>query len=163
MKKLLCLTLLLLLIALPTASVIAFSTLQVSPSRVSPNEAVSIIYTSPGDTAIDKIEVEGPDGTIYVKDYDPDITLSDGEVFEEEFGTGVSGWSPDADTSEEGWYHVVVHAGDPPYRPEDYFDVSRQFYVPEYAIATAAIIGLGFSLYLIARKFKIINRKYSKI
>ena len=163
MRKLLCLALVLLIAALSTTSVIAAFPLQVSPSRVSPDEVVSIIYTSPGDTAIDKIEVEGPDGTIYVMDYDPDITLSDGEVFEQEFGTGVSGWSPDADTSEEGWYHVVVIAGDPPFRPEDYFDVSRKFYVPEYPIATAAVIGLVFSLYLIARKFKIIDRKYSKI
>jgi len=132
----------------------AFTILKVSPSRISPNQIVTITYTSQGESMIDRIEVTAPDGTLYVKDYDPDIYLSDGESRVEKFGTGVAGWSPEASTALEGWYKVVVICRDPPYNAEDYFDVSRQFYVPEFTAVAVALAALGFGVYAVLRRFK---------
>jgi len=129
------------------STVYAFGSLNVSPPRIPQGEKVTIVFTSSGTNRIDKIEVTGPDGTIYVKDYNPDQIFTDGQQLIEEFGTGIGGWTPSADTSKEGWYKVVLIGYEPPYRQEDYFDVSRQFYVPEFALPSIILTVVGFALF----------------
>ena len=121
--------------------------------KIGLNEEVKITITSNEDgTIIDKITViydsGGPDEKSFVKDYDPDIELDAGEKLEEYFGTGVSGWSPSADTSKEGWYKVLVEGSD----YAQYFDVSRRFYVPEFGVASVVITALGFALFTVVRR-----------
>ena len=128
--------------------------LDVSPKKIGLNEKVTITFTSVGDTEIDMIEVtHEPTGDKYVKDYSPDLTLADGDVRTEEFGTGVPSWTPAADTSREGLYHVVVIGFEPPFRPVDQFDASRRFYVPEFAVASLVVTATGFAILSIIRKF----------
>jgi hypothetical protein len=130
----------------------AIGTLTLNPRRISPNGMVTITFTSSGNNRIDRIEVEAPDGTLYVKNYNPDVLLSDGQQLIEDFGTGVSGWGSSADTSDEGWYHVVLVGYDGQYEGEDLFDVSRQFFVPEFGLAAAIPTAIGFALYLVNRR-----------
>jgi len=151
MKKILAISFVILMAVLTTiANVEAAGSLTVSPSRVSPNGVVTITFTSTGDSLVKRIEVEAPDGTVYTKEINE--VLSDGETLQEEFGSGISGWTPNADTSDDGWYHVEVIGADGQFLEEDYFDVSRQFYVPEFATITAVITAIGFSAYLLTKR-----------
>jgi len=127
---------------------------RVEPSKIPPNEKVTIIITATsGNNIIDKIVVTDPDGTTYTKDYDPNILLKEGESLLEVFGTGVTEWSPIADTSTEGWYSVVVWGYSPEeVKMENKFDVSRYFFVPEFALPSILVIVVGFALLNIKHK-----------
>ncbi|MFQ6115809.1 MAG: hypothetical protein ACE5NG_17250, partial [bacterium] len=81
--------------------------------------------------------------------------LKEGESLTEDFGTGITGWFPEADTGTEGWYSVVAWG----YSPEEVimenkFDVSRYFYVPEFAVPSMVLTVVGFALLNMRRKIK---------
>lgn len=128
--------------------------------KIGLNEKVKITITSNMDgTTVDKITVifdsGGPDEKSFVKDYDPDKTANNGEKLEEYFGTGVPGWSPDADTSKEGWYKIIVEGTEPNSNPGPtaiYFDVSRRWYVPEFGVASVVATAIGFALFTVIRR-----------
>ncbi len=121
---------------------------EINPPKIPPNEKVTITVTATaGDNVIDKIVVTDPDGATYTKDYDPNPLLKEGESLSEDFGTGITGWSPDADTSTEGWYSVVVWGYSPrEVKMENRFDVSRYFFVPEFAFPSVILTALFFAL-----------------
>jgi len=162
-SRLLVIGLLLFLVSLTPVG--AVNTLEASPSEIFPNEKVTVTFTSSGSTQIDKIEIIGPDGTSYMIDYSPNVELSDAETLVEEFGTGVSGWNPAADTSKEGSYTIALTSASPSYQVTAEFYVAVGFYfpeygnrverfsVPEFSFPAFVFTILGFALLNIKRRF----------
>jgi len=129
---------------------------KIEPSKIPPNEKVTITVTATvGNNIIDKIVVTDPDGKTYTKDYNPNPLLNEGESLSGDFGTGVTGWSPDADTSTEGWYSVVVWGYSPEeVKMENKFDVSRYFFVPEFTLPSVVFTALCFALLNVMHRIK---------
>lgn len=119
--------------------------LSVSPKRIPQNGIVTIYVENKYETTtitVDKIEVIH-DGTTYTKSLG--VYLDPGDSVTEHFGTGVGGWDPPADTSQEGKYVVSVIG---PFNVEDYFDVSDMFSVPEFSLPTLLVTAMSFALLL---------------
>ena len=132
---------------------LADATAYVSPSKVPTDGKVTIRVVGDSETnTLDKIYVEGPDNTEYVWNASGvpyGIDISAGGEYTVEFGTGVSGWTSSADTSMEGRYHVVGEG----VNAYGFFDCSREFYVPEFVVATSALTAVGFAFLNIIRRF----------
>jgi hypothetical protein len=120
--------------------------LSVSPQRI-PQDGTVTIYVEnryeTGPITVDYIEVEHDSGAIYTKSIG--VVLNPGESITEYFGTGVSGWSPAADTSQDGKYVVTVYG---PFTVNDYFNVSGMFAVPEFGLSMSLVTAIGFVLFL---------------
>ncbi len=121
--------------------------LEVTPDRIPPDGVVTVYVENKYETGaitIDHIEVEHYEsGLAYLKTVS--ITLNPGESLTEHFGTGESGWTPTADSSQEGRYVVEVRG---PFTVKDYFNVSDMFAVPEFGLSSLLVISLTLALLL---------------
>lgn len=136
------------LVLLGASSVFAITAyLSVSPKRIPENGIVTIYIENKYETdpiTVDYIEVEHESGAKYTKSLG--VVLNPGDSTTEYFGTGIGGWTPAADTSQEGKYVVTAQG---PWSPvEKYFDVSTMFSVPEFVLPTALVTAVGLALLL---------------
>lgn len=146
----------LLLVSLGISSVSAIvAYLDVSPKRVPIGGTVTLYIENRFETSaimVDKIEVTCKDtGIVYVKSLG--VSLAPGANLSEDFGTGVSGWTPTADTSSGGKYLVHIVGPDSPV--EAYFDVSSMFAVPEFTVPSVLAVAACFALLFSLRRTKI--------
>lgn len=135
-------------VLLGTSSAFAITAyLDVSPDRIPPDGTVTIYIENRFETdpiTVDYIEVEHADsGATYTKSLG--VVLNPGDSITEYFGTGIGGWTPAADTSQEGKYVVTVHG---PFKVGAYFDVSDMFSVPELSLPATLVMAIGFALLL---------------
>lgn len=136
------------LVLLGASSAFAISAyLDVSPDRIPPDGVVTIYIENKYETGpitVDYIEVEHADsGATYTKSLG--AVLYPGDSITEYFGTGIGGWTPAADTSQEGKYVVTVYG---PFKVGSYFNVSDMFSVPEFGLSAALVTAIGFALLL---------------
>jgi hypothetical protein len=120
--------------------------LKISPPRIPQDGTVTIYIENkyePNPITVAYIEVKDPSGATYTKSLG--VVLNPGENITEYFGTGVGGWSPAADTSQDGRYVVTVYG---PFTVDSYFDVSGMFAVPEFGLPMALVMAIGFALFL---------------
>lgn len=135
------------LVLLGVSSVLAFSAeWDVTPKHVPTDGKVTIWIKNTGDDDIivSEIIVTGPDDTEYTKT--EGVTLQPGDTLSEDFGTGESDWTPNADTSQSGRYHVEIVVGTG--NVGSYFNVSASFAVPEFSLPVALVMAIGFALLL---------------
>lgn len=135
----------LMLLCLGVSSVSAIiAYLQVSPDRIPPNGTVTIYIENRYETVpitVDYIEVKYEGGATYTKSLG--AVLNPGDSITEYFGTGVGGWTPVADTSQEGKYVVTVYG---PFKVNSYFNVSDMFSVPEFGLSIPLVTAIGFAM-----------------
>lgn len=138
------------LVLLGVSSVFAITAyLDVSPKRIPPDGTVTIYVENkyePTTITVDRIEVVYG-GATYTKSLGVD--LDPGDSVSVDFGTGVDGWTPAADTGQGGKYVVKVIG---PFTVEDYFDVSTMFSVPEFVLPLLLVVAMGFALFAVGRK-----------
>jgi len=140
-KEVFLISLMLVSLSFITPYALGNANLAASPSRIAPGETVTLTITSSDDgTCIDYIEVTGPDGvTTWIYDYaettciDPitgalisGIQLNNTETDVKVFGPG----GDFGDTTMDGRYQVEAIGAD----GWGYFDASRSFIVPEFAL-----------------------------
>lgn len=125
--------------------------LDVSPKRIPQDGIVTIYIENKYETepiTVDYINVTHVNsGTIYTKSVGVD--LDPGDSISVDFGTGVGGWTPLADTSQEGKYVVEVVG---PFNVDGYFNVSDMFSVPELSLPVPLVAAISFVLLFAVRR-----------
>ena len=138
-----------------------------NPSKIPPNGVTTITVTyiqQPGDpasTSFTTIDVRdpGPDGiqgnaddTVHTWVGAIPGTITNGQSWTFQYGTGVADWSPAATSQYDGYYYI--HAQGTNVNNSGHFDASADFSlsVPEFAAAAMIISSIGFITFSIFRR-----------
>ncbi len=132
-----------------------------SPARISPGDLVTLTVTSTDDgTCVGDITVTAPDGvTTWTYDYNEvlctDVVtqelingklLNNGETDTKTFGPG----GDFGDTTQDGRYQIVLSGTN----GAGYFDASRSFIVPEFALPAIIAPSIAFAYFALRNRLR---------